>query len=311
MKVLVTGATGFVGRAILARLSESGHGSIILARQPESVATHDVAERFRAQIRAGNIHEPRSLDGVMDGVDAVIHLVGIISEYRENTFGKVHTLGTANVVSAARKAGVRRFVHMSALGTRPEAIARYHQTKWAGEEIVRESDLDWTIFRPSIIYGPGDGFVNLFARMARFSPVLPLIGGGRTKMQPIPVNDVATAFVKALAEPQAVGQTFDLCGGEVLTLKEIVDAILAVTGRRRLKLPLPMWIARWLAADLETIYVPLLRRPPPLNRDQLLMLQEDNTGDSAPANELFGLKPIGFGAGIAGYLGIKSINCER
>ena len=310
MKVLVTGGTGFVGRAILARLNESGHSAIILARQPESVATHDVADRFHTQIRGGDILEPRSLDGVMEGMDAVIHLVGIISEYRENTFGKVHTLGTANVVTATRKAGVRRFVHMSALGTRPDAIARYHQTKWAGEEIVRESDFAWTIFRPSIIYGPGDGFVNLFARMSRFSPVLPLIGGGRTKMQPIPVNDVATAFVKALTEPRAVKQTFDLCGGEVLTLKEIVEAILAVTGRRRLKLPLPMGLARWLAADLETIYPALLRKPPPLNRDQLLMLQEDNTGDAAPANELFELKPVPFREGIAAYLGMKSVNCE-
>jgi NADH dehydrogenase len=302
VKVLLTGATGFVGRAILAQLAESGHAIRILVRQRESVETVELARRHRAEIREGNVLEAASLGGAVEGVDAVIHLVGIISEFGPNTFENVHIMGTANMVGAARKAGVRRYLQMSALGTRPDAVARYHTSKWIAETMVRESDLDWTIFRPSIIYGPGDGFVNLFARMARFSPVLPVIGGGRSKMQPIPVGDVATAFVKALTEPRAVRQIFDLCGGEVLTLREILDAILAVTGRRRLKLPVPMALARCQAAVLERIYPALLHRPPPLNRDQLLMLGEDNVGDGWPANDLFGLKTVAFREGIAAYL---------
>lgn len=302
MKVLVTGATGFVGREILARLDESGHAIRILVRQRESVATVELARRHHAEIRQGDVLEAASLGEAMPGVDAVIHLVGIISEFRAHTFENVHILGTANVLGAARKAGVRRYLQMSALGTRPDAVARYHNSKWAAETMVRESDLDWTIFRPSIIYGPGDGFVNLFARMSRFSPVLPVIGGGRSKMQPIPVGEVATAFVMALTEPRAVRQTFDLCGGEILTLTEILNAILAVTRRRRVKLPLPMALARCQAAALETLFPALLHRPPPLNRDQLLMLREDNVGDGWPANELFRLKTVPFREGIAAYL---------
>jgi NADH dehydrogenase len=299
VKVLVTGGTGFVGREILARLDGSGHAVRLLVRQPESVTTSGLARRHRAEVCQGDILEPASLGAAMEGVDAVIHLVGIISEFRANTFERVHIQGTANVVGAARKAGVRRFIHMSALGTRPDAVARYHQSKWIAEEIVRAGGMNWTIFRPSIIYGPGDGFVNLFARMARVSPIMPLIGGGRAKMQPIPVGEVATAFVKALTEPRAVGQMFDLGGGEVLTLEEIVDAVMAATGRRRFKVRVPLFVARCQAAVLEAVFPALLHRPAPLNRDQLLMLREDNTGHAAPANELFGLRTVPFREGIA------------
>jgi NADH dehydrogenase len=238
----------------------------------------------------------------MAGCDAVIHLVGIISEAGSLTFENVHTRLTETMVRAAKQAGVRRFVHMSALGTRANAVARYHQTKWAAEEIVRASELDWTIFRPSIIYGPDDGFVNLFARMARISPVVPLVGGGHSKFQPISVENVARCFVAALMEPQAIGRTFDLCGDEVLTLRQIVDAVLAATERRRWKLPQPFGVANFQAAAAEILFAKLLGRPPPLNRDQLLMLREDNVGDGRDANALFGLKHERFAAGIGRYL---------
>jgi len=147
--------------------------------------------------------------------------------------------------------GLELLAQMSALGTRPHAVSRYHQSKWAGEEIVRESGLDWTIFRPSIIYGPKDHFVNLFARLARFSPVLPVIGRGQGKLQPVPVSDVAAAFVKCLAEPRSVGQVFDLCGRDILTFTEALDEILAVTGRKRWKAHLPFGLARCQAAALK------------------------------------------------------------
>lgn len=302
MRVLVTGGTGFLGRQILRELRDAGHGTLLLARKPDSAAVRVMAGEFSATIRAGDILNPDSLANACDGTDAVIHLVGIISEVGKQTFENVHTRGTRHIVAAAQSAGVQRFIQMSALGTRANAAARYHQTKWAAEEIVRGSGLDWTIFRPSIIYGAGDGFVNLFARLSRWSPVVPLIGGGRMKFQPIAVESVAEAFVKSLNEPRAVGQTFELCGQEVLTLAEIVDAILAVTRRRRVKLPLPFGVARVQAALLEFVFGKLLGQAPPLNRDQLLMLQEDNVGDCATATALFDLKPVLFREGIASYL---------
>ena len=232
----------------------------------------------------------------------MIHLVGIISEVGESTFENVHTRGTGNIVAAARKAGVRRFVHMSALGTRPNAASRYHQTKWAAEELVRHSGLEFTIFRPSLIYGPQDQFINLFARIIRLSPVVPLLGSPRARFQPVPVEAVAAAFARALGEPKSIGQTYDLCGPEALTLSEIVDRISGRAAAQAVEAagaaqprPLP-------GRPLEFVFRRLLRKASPLNRDQLIMLQEDNVGNPQPANELFGLKPLPVQEGIANYL---------
>lgn len=302
MNVLVTGGTGFVGREIVRQLRITGHRIHLLARNPQSRVTREVVDSYSAKVFPGNVLDPASLRSACAGQDAVIHLVGIISEISDQTFENVHVRGTQNMVFAAQDANVRRFIHMSALGTRPDARSRYHQSKWAAEERVRRSGLGWTIFRPSIIYGPGDGFVNLLAKMIRFSPVVPVIGSGQTKFQPVAVKSVASAFVKALTESRAIGETYDLCGPETLTLNEMLDQILAVMGKRRLKLHVPPALARGQAAFLELIFARLLRRPPPLNRDQLIMLKEDNVGKPQPANELFGLKPISFSEGIAGFL---------
>lgn len=302
MNVFVTGASGFVGEEILQQLHQAGHSIRILARHPQSDLVQKETSRYRAEIYPGNVIDGATLPDGLKNIEAVIHLVGIISEVGSNTFENVHTRGTQNIVAAARQAGVRRFVHMSALGARANAASRYHRSKWAAEEIVRKSSLDYTIFRPSIIYGPGDHFVNLFSKMAQFSPVLPVMGDGQSKLQPIPVADVAACFVKALSTSAAIGQTYDLCGPDVLTFVEVIDAILQVTRRKRGKIHVAMALARWQAAVLEFIFPTLLRKAPPLNRDQLIMLAEDNTGNPKPANELFGLKPSRFKEGIASYL---------
>jgi uncharacterized protein YbjT (DUF2867 family) len=302
MKVFVTGASGFVGQEILRQLHGAGHAVRILARHPRSNDVQADAARYGLEVHSGNVLDASSLAGALDSIDAVIHLVGIISEVGANTFENVHTRGTENLVVAAQKAGVKRFIQMSALGTRPKAVARYHRSKWAAEEFVRQSGLDWTIFRPSIIYGPRDHFVNLFAGISRWSPVLPVMGSGQAKLQPVPVGDVAACFAGALTTPQSSGQTYDLCGPEVLSFVGVLDNILAATGRKRLKLHIPMGLARFQAALLEFISPRLLGKAPPLNRDQLLMLNEDNVGNPEPANALFGVNPIPFRKGIEAYL---------
>lgn len=303
MKVLLTGGTGFVGGAVLEQLCTDGHEVVLLARHPDSAKSLQTNQKHpNISVVAGDILKPETLVAASNGCDAVVHLVGIIAESGRVTFEQVHHVGTRNMVEAAKNSGVQRFVHMSALGTRPNAIARYHQSKWEAEECVRNSGLDWTIFRPSIIYGPGDGFVNLFVRMSKWLPMMPVIGDGRNQFQPIPVKDVAKCFSASFGLQESIGECFDLCGPERLSFVEVLRAILKVTGRNRSLVHIPLPLARVQASALEFVYGKLLRSPPPLSHDQLIMLQEDNVGNPEWANTLFNLHPEPFAAGIASYL---------
>jgi len=302
MRVLVTGGTGFVGREVLRQLCAAGHEPRVLAR-----STHRARQRLAdisgvREFHEGDATDVTSLDGAAKGCDAVVHLVGIISEAREITFERLHVEATRNVLAATQVAGVRRYLHMSALGTRPNAVARYHQTKWAAEELVRASGLDWTVFRPSLIHGPEDQFVNLFARLSRWSPIVPLMDRRGALLQPVSVENVARCFVGALSLPRTVGRTYDVCGPERLTLEQVLDAILDATGRRRMKLQVPLPLARVQAAAMEFAFGTLLGKPPPLNRDQLQMLQEDNVGDAAVVMQTFHLTTGDFRGEIRNWL---------
>jgi NADH dehydrogenase len=186
---------------------------------------------------------------------------------------------------------------MSALGTRPGARSRYHQTKWAAEEAVRSSGLAWTIFRPSIIYGHGDGFITMLARMLRRLPIVPVIGSGRARLQPVPVELVAEAFARSVRMATTEKHAFDVAGCDAVTMLELLDIVGAAVGRRRVrKVHVPLGAMRPLAR--------LLHRLPgfPVTPDQLRMLEEDNTGDPKPFLSTFGFKPPALAAGIARIL---------
>ena len=299
MKVLVTGGTGFVGEEVVKCLVAGGHQPRILARRPERGEALGFGKDSGVQLQQGDITNTESLKRALEGVDAVIHLVGIISEVGNTTFENVHLSGTRNAVEAARGCGIKRFVHMSALGTRNDAVSRYHKSKWAAEEIVRSSGLDWTIFRPSLIYGARDHFVNLFATIIRWSPIVPVIGRRDARFQPVSIENVANAFVRALDTPRSVGKTLDLCGPERFTLAQMIDEIMRTMGKSRVKVRVPAWIARMQAVVLEFLFPRLMRKAPPLNRDQLIMLEEDNVGDERVARELFALRKTSFREGIS------------
>lgn len=233
----------------------------------------------------------------MAGAKAVIHLVGIIHERGANTFEHVHVEMTCAVVDAAKASGIRRYLHMSALGTRPHARSRYHQTKWAAEEYVRQSGLAWTIFRPSVIYGADDKSTNVLAKTLRWLPFAMVLGDGTGKIQPVSVQTVARAFVEALKNDATVGKTYDLCGPVAFTWNEMYDKLLSVLRLRRPKLHLPLGVARPMAAVMEK-----LLPHPPFNRDQLLMVTEDNVGDPRPAERELFLEAESFEEGLARYL---------
>lgn len=290
MRILVTGGSGFVGRAVVARLVASGHQVRVLARRGGDLRG--------AECVSGSIADRSSLDTAMAGLEAVIHLVGIIAECGDRTFEAVHTEGTRQVVEAARRAGIRRFLHMSALGARSGAASRYHQTKWAAEDLVRGSGLDWTIFRPSLIYGKGDGFVSLQLRLARWGPVLPVIGGGANRFQPVAVEEVAQAWEAAVATPGSIAGTYDLGGPDTPTYRGMLRDILTAAGWRRVLVTVPTPAAKWMGRGGDWLFRRVLRRPAPLSADQVLMLGEDNVGDIGPARRDLGFAPRPWKTGL-------------
>ena len=287
MKVFLTGGTGYVGGALLPMLSLAGHEIRTLSRDPEParqrLASLSGVYPVRGDVASYSVDQ---LAELMKKQDAVIHLVGIIIEKGTPGFEAVHAEGTRRMVAAAEQAGVKRFVHMSALGTREDAVARYHKTKFAAERFVRESGLDWTIFRPSIIFGERDEFINAFAGIARAAPALPVIGSGEGKLQPVWVEDVCRCFAECLNMAETIGQTYDVGGDRAYSLKELLSMVVGAMGKRRLLLRLPTPLARLQARAFN-----LLPMKPPFTEDQITMLGEDNVCDPEPFKAAFGLKP--------------------
>ncbi|HEX6211459.1 MAG TPA: complex I NDUFA9 subunit family protein [Methylomirabilota bacterium] len=294
-RIFVTGATGFVGRAVIPALRAHGYAVRCLVRRGSELDLRGMEAIERVE---GDILSSDSLERDMAGCDTVVHLVGIIREEPGRSFERIHTQGTLNVLQAAAATGVRRYLHMSALGTRAGARARYHQSKWAAEEAVRASPIPWTIFRPSIIYGPGDQFVNLFVRLIRRYPVVPVIGSGQQRLQPVAVEHVAEGFARAVELGATAKHAYDIGGPDPVTMVQLLDRIGAALGRGRVrKVHAPIGLVR-PATDL-------LHRLPgfPLTPDQLLMLEEDNVCDPQPFYSTFDLTPIPLAAGLRAMLG--------
>jgi uncharacterized protein YbjT (DUF2867 family) len=296
MKVFLTGGTGFVGSEVLRQLTEAGHEVRALVR-PGSEGKLSLLSGV--EILRGDVTDPPSLEGAMGGCDALVHLVGIIRESpsRGITFRRLHAEATANVVAAAQNQGVMRYLHMSANGTRVDASSGYHRTKWEAEETVRSSELEWTIFRPSLIFGPGDEFVNMLAPVVRTMPIVPVIGDGRYRMSPVAVEDVAAGFVRTLGRPDTSGKIFHCCGPETLSYDEILDRIGEALGKNRVrKLHQPAALIKPLISMFSSI--PRF----PITRAQLTMLLEGNVCDPAPWAQALGLELHPFSEGIRRYV---------
>ncbi|HYI14515.1 MAG TPA: complex I NDUFA9 subunit family protein [Thermomicrobiales bacterium] len=275
--VLLIGGTGYVGDAMRQRLREAGHQVTLLVRPSSSAERYEQEGFATAQ---GDVTDPNSLVRALDRVrpDAVINLVAIIKEKGKATFEQMNYRGTVNVVDAMRQTGINRILQMSALGAGNVPGFPYHYTKWKAENYVKDSGMDWTIFRPSIVFGPGqhEQFVEQLADVVRMkiAPVLPVVGDGMSRFQPVHLDDVAASYERALRDPATTArQIYELAGPEVLTYEEILDECARVLGTQKRKLHVPVALMTPAAALMGA--VPFFEAP--VTTEQLKMLKLDNT----------------------------------
>jgi len=276
MKVLVTGGSGFVGRHLVPRLQVEGFDVVTLSR-------HEAPRG--AGFAGGDVSDRRSLDSALDGVDAVVHLVAIITERGEQTFDRVNVGGTRNVLDAMRARGVERLVHVSALGTSADERFPYLRSKWLAEEAVRTSDRTFTILKPSVLHGEGAGFFRPIVWTLRWAPVYPMVAGGKTRFSPLWIGDLSRCVTACLHGEQA-GETLELGGPEVLTFSDIVHLVMETLGKKRRIVRTPLWSARPFAA------VQRLRRDPLVTNQQLDMVVLDNAAAPDSVERGFGFRPV-------------------
>jgi len=251
----------------------------------------------------GDILQPSSFKDRLAGCNAVIHLVGIIYERGNETFQAIHHVGTRNVLDAALAGGVRRFVQMSALGARPSDASPYHVSKFAAEEEVRKSGLEFVILRPSLIFGEASAFIRQMVDAMKAAPFIrPVPGDGTYRFRPVYIDDVVECFVQALSNQSATGRTVELVGSEELSLNEIAAEIAACVGVSKRTLHVPIGLMKMAAAIFSALPI-----KPPITAVQIRMLEEGSTADPGPMTSIFGFQPTRFKDGLRGYLCPKQL----
>lgn len=269
--VTVVGGSGFIGRYVVKRLAERGAVIAVLSRHAtEAGFLKPMGDVGQIELIDASIEDEVRLSAALTGSSAVVSSVGILYERGRQRFQLLHGEGPARLARLAAAVGAQHFVHVSALAADMQSPSAYARSKAIGEAEVRAAFPDATILRPSLVFGPEDDFFNRFAAMARLSPVLPLVGGGTTRFQPIYVGDVADAVVAALERPEAEGKTYELGGSAVLSFRELMALMLAEIGRQRVLVTLPYGLASVAALFMELMPKPLL------TRDQVKLLQKDS-----------------------------------
>ena len=273
--IFVTGASGFVGGHVVHELRGRGLAVRCLVRDPRKAAK---LAAWGCELSQGDMTDPASLRRGVDGADTVVHLVSI-RQGSEEQFRRIMVDGTRDLLAAASDAGVRRFLHMSALGTTEatKELVPYYRAKWKMEEMVRASGLPHVTFRPSFIFGPDGGILPTFAKLARLAPVTPIIGSGRQRIQPIWADDVATYFADGAARDDVTGRTFELGGPDVVSWNEFWGRLKAMRGMRRPSIHVPVSLMR-----LNALLTERLPGNIPLTRDLLKMLEY---GDNVVSND--------------------------
>ncbi len=290
--ILVTGGTGFIGRHLVARLAASGESVRVAARGERKVDLPSGVEQARADVVSGE-----GLSQAMDGVEKVVNLVAVITEKGSQRFDAVIRGGTAAVVDAAESAGIRKLVYVSAIGAAPDPKFPYWHAKWQAEQSVTASRLNFTILRPSLVFGPEDDFFNRLARLVRPAPIVPVAGDGKTRFQPIWVEDVVSCIIASLAEGAHERETLEIGGPEYFSYDEIIDLIGETMGRRKRRIHVPLWLMRPTARMMS------LLPNPPVTTDQLAMLSKDNVTALDAVPKAFGFQPRSLREGLAEQLG--------
>jgi uncharacterized protein YbjT (DUF2867 family) len=269
-RIAVFGASGFIGRYVVRDLARDGAVIAACGRHASSAGfLRPMGDVGQIAPLSADLRDERAVAAVVAGCDAVVNLVGILYEHGKQRFDVAHHRGAGQLATAAKNAGVKRFVHVSALGADANSGSAYARSKAQGEAAVRDAFPGATILRPSLVFGPEDNFFNRFAALTRISPVLPLIGGGATKFQPVYVGDVAAAVSAVLARDDSEGKTYALAGPATFTLRQLFEMILHETGRKRWLMSVPFGLA-----SLEALFLELLPNPL-LTRDQVKMLKHD------------------------------------
>jgi len=296
VEVCVLGGSGFIGRHVCHALAAAGYRIRVATRDRER-AKEQLILLPTVDVTSANIHDPAQLAAFVRGADAVISLVGVLHDGRGGrSFQAAHVELARKVVAACREGGIGRLLHMSALASARDAPSRYLRTKGEAEAIVRESGLAWTLYRPSVVFGPGDSFLNLFATLLRFSPVVALACPD-ARFQPVFVEDVAAAFVKGLADLGSFGRSYDLCGPRVYTLRELVEYVGKVTGRHRPVVGLNDALSYCQALAMELLPVKLM------TRDNYYSMKVDNV---CSCDFPFGIAPAALEAVAPSYLGQRT-----
>jgi len=298
--ITVFGGSGFIGRYLVQRLARHGWLIRVAVRHPaQALFLKPLGDVGQITPVPASLRHEGSIRAAVAGSDAVVNLVGILYQRGRQGFAEIHAEGARRVAEAARAAGAERLVQMSALGADPSSPSDYARSKAAGEAAAAAAFPGASIVRPSVVFGPEDNFFNRFAAMARYSPVLPLIGGGRTRFQPVYVGDVADALLRIVEDPTCAGRTYELGGPQVYTFRELMELTLETTCRDRWLIPVPFWLASLQAAFLE------LLPSPPLTRDQVRLLQRDNVvSPGTPGLAELGIAPTAAEIIIPTYLDI-------
>jgi NADH dehydrogenase len=301
-QVTVFGGSGFIGRHLIRRLAAEGHVVRVGVRDPEGALYLKVMGKVGHIVPvAADVTDRASVARAVAGAQWVVNLVGTFAKGGKHGFQPVHASGAGNIAAAAAVSGAARLVHISALGADPAAESAYARTKAAGEIAVRAAFPGAVILRPNVVFGPEDKFFNMFACIARYSPVLPVLGAagwrdGGAQLQPVYVGDVADAIMAALKRDDAVGGTYELCGPEAMDARKIMQSVLRHTGRRRLLVPAPYWLLLLQAFFLERLPGQML------TRDQVKMLRVPKVAGTAKGLVDLGVRATAADAILPTYL---------